>query len=227
MHPQSSGPTIPDNATGMYACYGILGALYERERTGRGRRVEVNMLEAGDRLHPRSVRELHPSRDPERSADAGRGLPVASRSAAATASCSRSTCRRSRNSSRRSPRRSSGPICCDDERFATRDLRIKNYGELTRVLARDRWHKAARRTGCTCWKQTTCRLRRCTPSAGRARRSAGARISERSTQQHHPTEGEITAIHRPMLIDGGRDGVDLARADARRAHRRRARGARL
>ena len=30
----------------MFACSGILGALYERERTGRGRRVEVNMLEA-------------------------------------------------------------------------------------------------------------------------------------------------------------------------------------
>ncbi len=46
-HPQSSGPTIPDNATGMFACYGILGALFDRERSGRGHRVEINMLEAG------------------------------------------------------------------------------------------------------------------------------------------------------------------------------------
>ena len=30
----------------MFACYGVLGALYERERTGKGRRIEVNMLEA-------------------------------------------------------------------------------------------------------------------------------------------------------------------------------------
>ncbi len=59
-HPQVCGPTIADNATGMFACYGILGALYERERTGRGRRVEVNMLEAGDLVHPRPVREPHP-----------------------------------------------------------------------------------------------------------------------------------------------------------------------
>ena len=58
--PQASGPTIPDNATGMYACNGILGALYERERTGRGRRVEVNMLEAAISLHPRPVRQPHP-----------------------------------------------------------------------------------------------------------------------------------------------------------------------
>lgn len=44
--PQASGPTISDNVTGMYAAYGILGALFERERTGKARRVEVNMLEA-------------------------------------------------------------------------------------------------------------------------------------------------------------------------------------
>jgi crotonobetainyl-CoA:carnitine CoA-transferase CaiB-like acyl-CoA transferase len=44
--PHVTGPTITDNVTGMYACYGVLGALFERERSGRGRRVEVNMLEA-------------------------------------------------------------------------------------------------------------------------------------------------------------------------------------
>lgn len=45
-HPDLTGPTISDNVSGMYACYGILGALFERERTGVGRRLEVNMLEA-------------------------------------------------------------------------------------------------------------------------------------------------------------------------------------
>ena len=44
--PESFGPTIADNATGMYAAYGVLGALVERGRTGKGRRIEVNMLEA-------------------------------------------------------------------------------------------------------------------------------------------------------------------------------------
>lgn len=44
--PESFGPTISDNVTGMYAAYAILGALYERQKTGRGRRLEVNMLEA-------------------------------------------------------------------------------------------------------------------------------------------------------------------------------------
>jgi crotonobetainyl-CoA:carnitine CoA-transferase CaiB-like acyl-CoA transferase len=44
--PEAFGPTISDNVTGMYACSAILGALFERERTGKGRRLEVNMLEA-------------------------------------------------------------------------------------------------------------------------------------------------------------------------------------
>ena len=44
--PQITGPTIADNMTGINACYGILGALFERERTGVARRVDVNMLES-------------------------------------------------------------------------------------------------------------------------------------------------------------------------------------
>ena len=45
-NPVITGPSISDNLTGMYACYGILAALIERGRTGRGRAVDVNMLEA-------------------------------------------------------------------------------------------------------------------------------------------------------------------------------------
>ena len=43
--PQVIGPTIADNVTGQYACYGILAALFERERSGAGRRIDVNMLD--------------------------------------------------------------------------------------------------------------------------------------------------------------------------------------
>jgi len=44
--PEVGGPTLSDNISGFYAAYGILGALYERERTGKGRRIETSMLEA-------------------------------------------------------------------------------------------------------------------------------------------------------------------------------------
>jgi formyl-CoA transferase len=43
--PQVFGPTIADNVTGHYACYGILAALFERERGGAARRIDVNMLD--------------------------------------------------------------------------------------------------------------------------------------------------------------------------------------
>jgi crotonobetainyl-CoA:carnitine CoA-transferase CaiB-like acyl-CoA transferase len=44
--PRIAGPTIGDNVTGQYACYGVLAALFERERTGKARRIDVNMLES-------------------------------------------------------------------------------------------------------------------------------------------------------------------------------------
>jgi len=47
-----NGPTISDNITGMYASYGILGALMRRHRTGKGARVEVNMLDASIAFSP-------------------------------------------------------------------------------------------------------------------------------------------------------------------------------
>lgn len=43
---QITGPSIADNLTGMYASYGILGALFERERTGKPRTLQLNMLES-------------------------------------------------------------------------------------------------------------------------------------------------------------------------------------
>jgi crotonobetainyl-CoA:carnitine CoA-transferase CaiB-like acyl-CoA transferase len=40
------GPAAADAATGLYAAYGILGALFERERSGRGHLIEVSMMAA-------------------------------------------------------------------------------------------------------------------------------------------------------------------------------------
>ena len=45
-NPRVVGPAIGDAITGFYTAYGVLAALYERERTGRGRLVETSMFEA-------------------------------------------------------------------------------------------------------------------------------------------------------------------------------------
>jgi formyl-CoA transferase len=51
-NPAFSGPTISDNVTGMYACYAILAVLVERERSGIGRRLKINMLESSAAFMP-------------------------------------------------------------------------------------------------------------------------------------------------------------------------------
>ena len=50
--PRTLGPTLSDQVTGMQACMAVLGALYARERSGKGARVEVTMVEASMALIP-------------------------------------------------------------------------------------------------------------------------------------------------------------------------------
>lgn len=50
--PRTLGPTLSDQVTGMQACMAVLGALYERNRTGKGARVEVTMVGASMALIP-------------------------------------------------------------------------------------------------------------------------------------------------------------------------------
>ena len=45
-NPRVVGPAIADAITGFYAAYGVLGALYDRERRGVGSTVDLSMLEA-------------------------------------------------------------------------------------------------------------------------------------------------------------------------------------
>jgi len=95
------------------------------------------------------------------------------------------------------------PDLVRDERFATRDLRIKNYGELTRVFAeivatkpRAHWVNVLEEHDVPFAPVNSIADVLDDPQVGHLRTFY---------RQRHPSEGEITAIHRPVLIDGARD----------------------
>jgi crotonobetainyl-CoA:carnitine CoA-transferase CaiB-like acyl-CoA transferase len=58
------GPALSDAVTGMYAAMGILGALHERQHTGKGRKVEVSMLESMIALSTEPLGKLFESGEP-------------------------------------------------------------------------------------------------------------------------------------------------------------------
>jgi formyl-CoA transferase len=186
----------------MYACYGILGALYERERSGRGHRIDVNMLEAGIAFIP------DPFANYTRAGIVSDRLTRVAASQSFAFRCGDGELLAVHLSSQ--PKFFEAiaaalerPDLVHDERFTTRELRIANYGELTRVLAeilatgpRDHWMTVLEQHDVPFAPVLSLQNVLDDPQV---------RHLETFYRQRHPTEGEITAIHRPVLIDGQRE----------------------
>ncbi len=200
--PRASGPTIADNVTGMYAACGILGALYERENTGRGRRIEVNMLEAAVSFVPDAF-----SNFTRMQIDNQPRTRVASSQSYAFR-CADGKLLALHLSSPQKFWESlldvlERPDLKTDVRFATRDARVRNYAileeELAKVIeSKDRLHwmtKLDRADVPFAPVQTVSEV------------LDDPQIKHLETfyQQSHPTEGLLTLIRRPILIDGNRD----------------------
>jgi len=140
--PRIAGPTISDSVAGMQACIGVLGALHERSRTGKGRKVEVNLIESmiGFAIEP-LIDVLF----------SGRDQPFHYRAAVSQAYIL--TCRDGKriglhlSSLDKFWLALTKAIDRPDlaERFATSKLRLEHYGEIAQILAsifitRDRDH---------------------------------------------------------------------------------------
>lgn len=205
-NPQACGPTIPDNATGMFACYGILGALYERERTGRGRRVEVNMLEAAISFIP------DPFANYTQNGIRNDPLTRVASSHSFAFRCADGKLLAIHLSSQ--PKFWEGLLTAIeqldlgvDPRFSSRELRIKNFVALTRALGeviakkpRSEWMVLLEANDVPFAPVHKIEDVLADPQI--------KHLQAFRTLQH-PTEGALTAIRRPVHIDGGRDGSDL------------------
>jgi crotonobetainyl-CoA:carnitine CoA-transferase CaiB-like acyl-CoA transferase len=206
-HPQTSGPTIPDNATGMFACSGVLGALYEREKTGKGRYVEISMMEAAISFIP----------DPF----ANHTLLGIENTPLTRVASSHSFAFRCADGKLLAVHLSSQPKFWEgmlraieredllgDARFADREKRIAHFVELTDVLA-----ETYRTKDRSSWMV---RLEKeDVPFAPihtipEVIEDPQVKHLEIFRTLHHPELGDQLTIRRPLRIDGGRDGSDRA-----------------
>jgi crotonobetainyl-CoA:carnitine CoA-transferase CaiB-like acyl-CoA transferase len=132
-NPRVVGPAVADSVTGMYAAYGILGALQGRHRTGEGRLVEVSMLAAMAHFNVDAFTHFY--------VDGERMTPY-TRPAASQAHVL--TCKDGKRLALHMStplkfwenlvKATSHPELFDDPRFAERSARLANHAEVIRVL---------------------------------------------------------------------------------------------
>jgi crotonobetainyl-CoA:carnitine CoA-transferase CaiB-like acyl-CoA transferase len=201
--PQPAGPTLSDNITGFYAAYGVLAALYERERTGTGKRIETSMLEATIAFAPDAFLNHKHHR-----VDVG-PLTRVSASQSYAFACKDGRLIAIHLSS--PPKFWEGLLTAlgrtelaKDPRFAARDSRIKNYRELANELG----------------KTFSSRPRAEWVGLLEANDVPYAPVLEVEEVfddpqvQHldlfyrvaHPLEGEVWGVQPPLLFDGRRPG---------------------
>jgi crotonobetainyl-CoA:carnitine CoA-transferase CaiB-like acyl-CoA transferase len=201
--PQVAGPTLSDNITGFYAAYGILGALYERERTGKGKRIETSMLEATIAFAPDAF--INYKRH---------GLKVGPLTRVSSSQSYAFTCKDDRLLAihlSSPPKFWEGMLAAierlelaKDPRFSARDARIKNYRELAAELGK------------------TFATRPRAEWVGRLEANDVPyapvlnveEVLEDPQVQHlqlfyqtaHPVEGDVWGVNPPLLFDGERPG---------------------
>jgi formyl-CoA transferase len=197
--PESFGPTISDNVTAMYACIGILAALTERSATGKGRFIEVNMLEASMALIQDAFLNY------TRHGVAGGRFDRTRRSQAYTFACSDGELLALHMSTTEKfwgelVRTIGDDAIANDARFATHQLRIKHYQELEgRLAAHFRTRTRAE------WLQNLAETDvPHAPVNGIAAVMSDPQVRELGSlcELNHPVEGAVIGIECPLLIDG-------------------------
>ena len=199
--PRLVGVTISDNVTGMYAVNGIVSALYQRQRTGKGRRLEVNMLESSIAFTPDAFAYLT-----QANVDYGPASRVAS------SQCFAFTCSDGKPLAIHLSVQTKfwesllqivdSPALAADPRFKDRSGRVLRYHELHAALApvfatrtREDWIARFERFDVPFAPINSIREVMTDPQV-RHLGTFGETV--------HPTEGRIVSIRSPILVDGAR-----------------------
>jgi formyl-CoA transferase len=205
--PQVLGPTISDNVTGFYAAYAILGALYEREKTGKGVRIETNMMESTIAFAPDAFVNFKRY-----------GTKVAPSTRAGVSQSYAFRCADGRLIALHlssQPKFWEGLLAAtgrqdlaEHQDFATREQRIANYKSLTQELAkifatqpRDEWARRLEAQDVPF-----------APVLDVEEVMADPQVAHMQTfhRVEHPQEGEVWGINPPVHFDGERPGRMVA-----------------
>ena len=201
-NPVVRGPTISDQLAGFYACYGILGALVARQATGKGRKVEVNMVEASMSFMPDVFASF-----------TRQNVVMNSRTRAAYSQANAFVCSDGKaiGVQLSSPEKFwlglvdavEQPSLKTDERFKNRMSRIKNFEVLTSLLRdifrskpRDHWMKRLEAANVPH-----------APVHGIDEVMTDPEVVEMGSfyDIEHPEMGTVKCLHRPVLFDGARN----------------------
>jgi crotonobetainyl-CoA:carnitine CoA-transferase CaiB-like acyl-CoA transferase len=204
--PEAFGPTISDNVTGMHACCAILAALVERGRTGLGRRLEVNMLEATMAFSPDAFTNF------TRVGTVSDRLTRVATSQSFSFRCADDGLLAIHLSTREKFWRAllealEAPELGADQRFAAHLNRAEHYVALREELARRfltrARHEWLRRLGdadvpaAPIW------------NAAEALEDTQVQALGTVCETYHPSEGTIRSIHCPILVDGERPRAQM------------------
>jgi crotonobetainyl-CoA:carnitine CoA-transferase CaiB-like acyl-CoA transferase len=202
--PQIAGPTVSDYVTGMYACNGILSALHERHATGKGRRVEVNLLEGAVSLMADYVAYY-----------TQHGISQQPLSRTAASQCFALRCADGKLIALHLSRHEKfwtnlvKAMGCEDlaaeEQFASRQGRIDNYQALRTALNAE-FAKRTRAQWMVLLEESDVPF---APVNDIADVCADPQVQHLGTlcETNHPTEGKVVAIRNPVMFDGERGDV--------------------
>lgn len=200
--PRVVGPAVSDDATGIFGCMAILGALFERERSGIGRRVDISMLESTMALGAESIG--HYLATGERLARYGRG----SMSQAFLLEC--------RDGKRIGLHMSSPDKFWEGlakaigrldllEQFPDRMARVRGYEQIGKILAgifltrdRDEWAAMLEANDVPFAPER---------KVDELQHDPQVRHLDMFYELDHPTLGKVKGIRRPMRYDGKREAT--------------------